>query len=258
MTNPPLFDFRDVSVGNGNARLLAGVTGRVPDGGITVVLGPSGSGKTTLLRLCDRLAVPSAGQVLYRGDDVATIDPLELRRRVGMVFQMPTLLGGTVRDNLLLASPEAGDDELVVVLGRVELPETFLDRQGDDLSGGEAQRVCLARTLVTRPETLLMDEPTASLDVGIRHEIEHLARSLADGGVPMLWVTHDLEQAAKLADHVIVLVDGVIRMSGGAEVLTGGTDEIVDAFLSGGEGLNGLSGGEGLNGGEVGDDADRG
>ena len=180
----------------------------VADGGITVLVGPSGAGKSTVLRLLDRLEVPTSGEVRFRGRPVDDLDVLDLRRRVGMVFQRPAPFPGTVRDNLLVADPGAGDDELAAVLREVRLDEGFLDRPADDLSGGEAQRMCLARTLVTKPEVVLMDEPTSALDPEARRGLERTARRLAEEGHDLVWVTHDLEQAQRLSDRLVVLVDG--------------------------------------------------
>ena len=174
-----------------------------------MVVGPSGSGKSTLLRLCNRLVVPTSGVVRFRGDDVAGLDPLRLRRRVGMVFQRPTLFGGTVRDNLRVAQPDGSEDDYEEALGRAALDRSFLDRRADELSGGEAQRACFARTLVTGPEVLLMDEATSSLDAAARTTLERLACAAArEGGVPVVWVTHDEEQVARIADHVLTLEAG--------------------------------------------------
>jgi putative ABC transport system ATP-binding protein len=204
----PLFTFDRVAVDLATGHLLDEVSAAVEARGITVVVGPSGAGKTTLLRLCNRLEAPTSGQVLFHGDDVATLDPLALRRRVGMVVQRPTLFAGTVRDNLLEAGESLADDDLVGALDRVGLPASFLDRRRDELSGGQAQRACLARTLLTEPEVLLMDEPTSSLDPDGRLGIERLAMELARGDISVLWVTHDLDQARRLADRTVVLVDG--------------------------------------------------
>jgi ABC-type transport system involved in cytochrome c biogenesis ATPase subunit len=138
------------------------------------------------------LEVPTEGTVRFRGDDLAALDPLALRRRVGMVFQRPTLFPGTVADNLAVAEPAIGEDAAADALHRAGLDRSFLTRTADDLSGGEAQRACLARTLVTEPEVLLMDEPTSALDADSTHVLEHVSGvDLADGGVPVLWVTHD-------------------------------------------------------------------
>ncbi|HEX7443501.1 MAG TPA: ATP-binding cassette domain-containing protein, partial [Acidimicrobiales bacterium] len=153
-----------------------------------------------------------SGQVLFRGDDIAALDPLAHRRRVGMVFQRPTLFAGTVRDNLRVAEPHGTDDEFRAVLERVVLDASFLDRTADDLSGGEAQRACIARALLTRPEVLLMDEATSALDPDARRAIERLALDLVAGGLTLLWVTHDLEQVRRLlgdrTDRVLVVLDG--------------------------------------------------
>lgn len=229
-----LFAFEDVRVEVDRIPILRDVSAEIPETGVTVVVGPSGAGKSTLLRLCNRLEVPTRGRVLFEGDDVAALDPLVLRRRAGMVFQRPTLFGGTVRDNLAVAAPHAGDDAYIAALGRAELPESFLDRPADELSGGEAQRACLARMLVTGPEVLLMDEPTAALDERPRLALELLARHLADGGVPVVWVTHQLDQMRRLADHLLVVVGGRALYSGDPDGLASGSDPEAVAFVSGG------------------------
>lgn len=230
-----LFRFERVSLGSERGARLSRVSLCVPDDGITVVVGPSGAGKTTLLRLCNRLEVPDAGRVLFRGDDVARLDPLHLRRRVGLVFQQPVVFGGTVRDNLRVAVPDGEEADLVAAVRRAELTEDFLDRPADELSGGEAQRVCLARTLATRPEVLLVDEPTAGLDAAPKRRLEGLVRHLAEGGVPALWVTHELDQMRRLADRVVVLVAGEVRYAGDVGGLERSDDAVV-ASLVGGDG----------------------
>ena len=202
-----VFGFRDVSVRFGDVTVLDRLSLDIHDRMVTVVAGPSGAGKSTVLRLCNRLEVPSSGVVEYRGLDVAAMDPPSLRRRVGMVFQRPTLFAGTVRDNLAVAGP-AVDSSYEVVLDRVGLSPAFLGRHGDDLSGGEAQRACLARTLLTDPSVLLMDEPTSSLDLAASQLLERLAMGLAHDGVAVVWVSHDLEQVRRIADECVVLLDG--------------------------------------------------
>ncbi len=196
-----------------------------------MVAGPSGAGKSTLLRLCNRLEVPTSGRICFRGDDVAGLDPRHLRRRVGMVFQRPTPFAGTVRDNLQVAEPEVTDSAAADVLVRAELEPSFLDRPAHELSGGEAQRLCLARTLVTGPEVLLMDEPTSALDPQATGALERLGRRLADTGVPVLWVTHDLAQMRRLADRVVVLVGGRIAHDGALATLDDDASPAVRSFL---------------------------
>ena len=188
--------------------ILHEVSLSVAPAAVTVLAGPSGAGKSTLLRLGNRLDIPSAGSVRFRGQDSAAIDPRELRRRVGMVFQRPVPFAGAVRENLKVGAPLAGDEELARTLERVGLEASVLDRVADDLSGGEAQRMCIARTLLTQPEVILMDEPTSALDHENRLGIEHLAKELAQEGIGILWVSHDLSQVRRIADHAVVLIDG--------------------------------------------------
>lgn len=206
----------------------------MPATGVTVLVGPSGSGKSTLLRLCNRLEVPDAGVVRFRGEDLTNLDPLRLRRRVGMVFQRPTPFCGTVRENLQVAEPTIDDTASCRALARVGLDEAFLGRDARALSGGESQRVCLARTLVTSPEVVLMDEVTASVDPSATRALEDLATGLARAGVPVLWVTHDLAQMRRLADHVLVVIDGRVVHAGAAEALAAEASLAVRAFLAGG------------------------
>jgi putative ABC transport system ATP-binding protein len=205
-----LFALEDVTVAGAQRPRLAGVSLAVGDGGITVLQGPSGSGKSTLLRLLNRLAAPDAGVVRYRGEDLAARDVLAHRREVGMVFQAPVLFPGTVADNLAVAEP-APEDDLAALLERCGLAPAFLAREAATLSGGEAQRACLARALATRPRVLLMDEPTSALDGEATRVIEGLARRLAvEDGVPIVLVTHDRAQAARLGDRIVDLREGSV------------------------------------------------
>ena len=202
------FEFDRVTVVRAGRRVLDEVTASIPAAGITVVSGPSGAGKTTLLRLCNRLEVPDAGKVSYRGQPLDELDPLTLRRRVGMVFQRPTPFPGTLADNLAVAHPDASTAELSTALTRVALDPGLLGQEARTLSGGELQRMCLARTLVTQPETLLLDEPTSALDAQPKQVFETTARDLAAQGITIIWVTHDDAQAGRVADRIYHLSGG--------------------------------------------------
>jgi putative ABC transport system ATP-binding protein len=169
--------------------------------------------------------------VRYRGDDVAGLDPLELRRRVGMVFQRPTPFPGTVLDNLRVAEPGLADADAVAALSRARLTSDFLARPATELSGGEAQRVCLARTLVTGPDVLLMDEPTSSLDPQARGALEQLALDLSSSGVAVVWVTHDLAQMRRIANSVVVMIDGGVAYTGAASAIDDTAPPDVVRFL---------------------------
>lgn len=210
-----LFEFIDVQVAVEDAVILTDLNVAIPEGRLTVVAGASGSGKTSLLRLCNRLDIPSSGKILFRNQDLATFEPRALRRQVGMVFQRPVLFPGTVRDNLMAAAPAATKPEMTTTLDMVDLDVGFLGRIGDDLSGGEAQRVCLARALMCRPQVLLMDEPTSSLHPAAATTLETATRHLHSGaGVNVVWVTHNLDQITRLAQHLIVLNSGRVAYAG--------------------------------------------
>jgi UDP-glucose/iron transport system ATP-binding protein len=173
-----------------------------------VIVGASGSGKSSLLRLCNRLEAPTTGTVRFRDRDLAEVEIRSHRRRVGMLFQYPVPFAGTVRQNLAVADPDLDDAGAGALLERVALSAAFLDRQADRLSGGEAQRMCLARTLATAPEVLLCDEATSSLDPDATHRLERVAHDLREDGIPVLWVTQEPEQIGRIADHVIRMHEG--------------------------------------------------
>ena len=210
-----LFSFEDVSVvAPDGTRILDAVSLELPADRTTVVVGPSGAGKSTLLRLCNRLEVPTSGTVRYRGTPLDQLDARAHRRRVGMVFQQPTTFPGSVADNLRVADPDADHAAQHDVLEAAGLDGALHDREADRLSGGEAQRLCIARALLTGPEVLLLDAPTSSLDADARDEVERLTDRLRERGVTLVWVTHDQAQAARRGDHVVALDAGGVAFSG--------------------------------------------
>ena len=210
-----LFDFVGVQVAIEGVSILREVTMSLPSGRLNVIAGASGSGKTSLLRLCNRLDAPTEGEVRFRGQEIAALDPRQLRRRVAMVFQRPVLFPGTVRDNLATADSSATEAEMLKALNKVDLEAVFIDRVADDLSGGEGQRVCLARALLCRPEVLLMDEPTASLHPAAVAKLESTTQRLrTEAGMDVVWVTHDTDQIARLAQHLVVLDGGRVAFAG--------------------------------------------
>jgi putative ABC transport system ATP-binding protein len=189
--------------------VLRGVDTRI-DAGATALLGPSGSGKSTLLRLLNRLADPDEGTVRFHGTDVRELDPLELRRRVGLVPQLPAPVPGSVADNVEFGPRLEGREvDLERPVRLAGLDPSFLDRDAARLSVGEQQRVMLARALALEPEVLLLDEPTASLDAAATTAVEDALRNLRD--VSLVLVTHDPQQAHRLADRTIHLEAGRIR-----------------------------------------------
>jgi len=207
--------------------ILRSIDLMIPANGVTVLAGPSGAGKSTLLRLLNRLDDPVAGEVRWRGRPLTDWAPTDLRRQVAMVFQRPPLFAGTVLDNLRVALADLDDSRAAHVLEHVGLSAELLDQGATTLSGGEAQRMCVARALLTDPAVLLADEPTAALDRAARTTVEDLGRMLADSGVAVIWVSHDTDQLRRLADHVIVLADGAVRAVGHLDELDASTDPIV-------------------------------
>jgi len=189
-----------VRVHGDDGPIVEGFAAVIPRVGLTAMVGSSGAGKTTLLRLLNRLDDPDAGQVLLDGKDVRDYDVLQLRRRVQYVGQVPVTFPGTVAENLAIAAPSA---DAAILLERVGLATALATRRADALSVGEAQRLSLARALACEPEALLLDEPTSALDTASKDGIEQLIRSLADGGLTVVLVTHDPRQAADLAGAVI-------------------------------------------------------
>ncbi len=214
----PVFQLDGVGVTFGGARVLDELDVNVPSSGVTVVLGRSGSGKSTLTRLCNRLLDPTAGVVRFRGADVRSLDVLALRRAVGMVFQRPTVFAGSVADNLA-TSGVTDAERHVRMLTRLGLDAGILSQDAATLSGGESQRVCLGRALLMEPEVLVADEPTASLDEPATRELEELLCAACADGVPLLWVTHDLAQFDRIADHGVVLSEGTVIAAGPADTL---------------------------------------
>ena len=246
MSGRPAFELHDVSAGPPEPAepILRDISLVIPCDGVLAIAGPSGAGKSTLLRLLNRLDEPRSGWIEFEGRDLTEWDPVELRRRVGMVFQRPALFPGTVRDNLVVALPDLTDERACHVLDHVGLDRALLDRDADRLSGGEAQRMSIARALLTRPSVLLLDEPTAALDTGARHTIEDLGREIADGGVPMVWITHDTAQLRRVADHVVVLVRGEVVAFGHLGELDQHEDPHVRSLI-GAAGASGAAGSAG-------------
>ena len=191
---------------------------------VLAVVGPSGAGKSSLLRLINRLDEPTDGVVFLDGRDYRELPPRELRRKVGMIMQMPYLFPGAVAENIRFGPRQRGedlsDDEIERLLARVNLPG-FSHRDVSRLSGGEAQRVAIARALANNPEALLLDEPTSALDEEAKAAVEALlAEIIREEGLTCVWVTHDLPQAARMGDRVALMEAGrLLRVGPPEEVL---------------------------------------
>ncbi len=198
--------------------LVNDISVKVHQGEILAVVGPSGAGKSSFLRLINRLDEPTGGTVYLAGEDYQQLAPRELRRRVGMVMQSAYLFPGTVAENLCFGPRQHSEDLLAPqidsLLEEVGL-EGFANRDVLNLSGGEAQRVSLARTLANKPQVLLLDEPTSALDSRAEREIETLlTRILRDQHLTALMVTHDTAQAERIANRAILVDAGRLILDG--------------------------------------------
>jgi putative ABC transport system ATP-binding protein len=192
---------------------------------IVAVVGPSGAGKSSFLRLINRLDEPTSGTVLLDGMDYRAIPPRELRRRIGIVMQTAYLFPGTVATNIAFSPRQRGEmiaeDDIAALLERVGLPG-YQDRDVVTLSGGEAQRVSVARTLANAPEALLMDEPTSALDEAAARGVEELVLDIVEERrIPCLLVTHHKAQAARIAVRTIIMAAGRLRAIGPSKEVLG-------------------------------------
>jgi putative ABC transport system ATP-binding protein len=183
---------------------------------VFTVVGPSGSGKSTLLRLLNRLEDLSDGSVFLDGQNIKDMDVIALRRKVGLVFQVPILFDDTVERNILFSlrvrkeiPPLAGEGMAEKYINLVGMDRDFLSRNSNELSVGQKQRISIARALTSEPEVLLMDEPTSALDPTATHNIENLILDLkSQMGLTIVFVTHDIEQAKRMGERGMVLVNG--------------------------------------------------
>ncbi len=209
--------------GNAEVTALGGISLKVPAREFLAVVGPSGSGKTTLLRLINRLTEPTEGTVRFEGEELRTLDPIQLRRRIGYVFQGVGLFPHmTVAENIaitprLLGWPrERRDARVDTLLELVRLPPAeYRNRLPRELSGGERQRVGVARAIAAEPHVVLMDEPFGALDPLTRDAVGQDYRRLHDElGLTTVMITHDMLEAVLLADRIAVMHQGTVIEEG--------------------------------------------
>jgi putative ABC transport system ATP-binding protein len=222
----PMLETRNLSREVSGKVLVDSVSIQLRPGEVMAVIGPSGAGKSSFLRLLNRLDEPTGGTVMLNGQNYLEIAPQELRRRVGMVMQTAYLFPGTVAANIGFGPRQRGEtlaeEQIAALLDRVGLTG-YQSRDVSHLSGGEAQRVSLARTLANAPEVLLLDEPTSALDEASGRGVEDLLHSvIAERLMNCVIVTHNISQAVRMAARTMV-------MAGGRLVRAGPTEEVVRA-----------------------------
>jgi len=188
---------------------------KIEDNMVTAILGPSGGGKTTFLKLLNNMISPEEGKIYYRNQEIKDYEPVKLRRRVVMLPQDPQIFPGTIRDNFRITeeitSNKYSEDEVYrELLKKVSLPKKLMDNAAD-LSGGEKQRLALARVMLLEPETLLLDEPSSSLDLETEEKIIDMVVNYAkDNCRTMIMVTHNPDIAEEFADRIINIEAGKI------------------------------------------------
>ncbi|MCM1525321.1 MAG: amino acid ABC transporter ATP-binding protein [Ruminococcus sp.] len=204
----------------GNNEILKGITENIEKGEKVVIIGPSGSGKSTFLRCLNLLERPTSGKVIFEGTDITHSNEKELnliRRKMGMVFQHFNLFANlTVRKNITLApvklglmTAEEADAKAEELLGKVGLSDKA-ENYPSQLSGGQKQRIAIARSLAMNPDLMLFDEPTSALDPEMVGEVLGIMKELAEDGMTMIVVTHEMGFAREAASRVMFMADGVV------------------------------------------------
>ncbi|AQL56638.1 phosphate ABC transporter ATP-binding protein [Abyssicoccus albus] len=205
--------------------VLKNITVEIPTHQITAIVGPSGAGKSTFLKHINRLISPNSGDILIDGQSIESVDILSLRKRVGLAFQSAPMFNGTIYDNLNIPmkihQQQLDKDRAQSLLDKVDLSHLSIDQSIKNLSGGEKQKLAIARTLVLNPDILLLDEITSSLDVHSVQEIELLIQKLnQEDDKTILWITHNLQQAKRMSHYTIVMEDGEVVEAGPFDTLS--------------------------------------
>jgi phosphate transport system ATP-binding protein len=244
----PALEARNLSVSYGETRAVKDISLVVPQNQVVALIGPSGCGKSTLLRCFNRMndLVPAArveGEVLFHGQNLydPEVDPVEVRRRIGMVFQKPNPFPKSIYDNTAFGPRVNGyEGELDTIVERslrqAALWDEVNDRLGDSayaLSGGQQQRLCIARTLAIKPEIVLMDEPASALDPIATQRIEELIYELKKDYTIVI-VTHSMQQAARVSDYTAFLYMGELIEYGPTDtIFTNPREERTEAYVTG-------------------------
>jgi putative ABC transport system ATP-binding protein len=219
-----LFELNNIALHSNGQAILKNINLEINDGEFILISGASGSGKSSLLRLFNRLDSPSSGDIYFKGKALSTIPILELRLKIGMLFQKAAIFSGTVRDNLMpLASDKEkikAQAEMLHLLKEMNLPPKLLDEDMSVLSGGEQQRISLARVLLNQPEVLLLDEPSSALDPeNTRLIFDNLEYLNQEKGLTIILVSHN-EAAQSLQSIRKLIMD-----SGNLQTENGGNHE---------------------------------
>ena len=251
--NNPIIEVNNLTVKYGSALAIEGVTFAVPEKKVIALIGPSGCGKSTLIRCINRMndLIPSAkvtGNILFEDQNIydKNVDATEIRYKIGMVFQKPNPFPKSIYDNVAFGPRVNGlrvdlDEVVENSLRKAALWDEVKDRLNDSglgISGGQQQRLCIARTLAVNPEIILMDEPASALDPISTQSIENLIKEISKD-VTIVIVTHNMQQAARISDYALVMMSGeerigrLIEYGENKQVFDNPKDERTEAYVTG-------------------------
>lgn len=236
----PAIHFENVTLDVNHTKIIHPLTASFFKGKITTLVGPSGAGKTTLLKLCNGLISATSGMIYINKQPIKSFEPTTLRRVVGIALQSAPILKSSVFENLALPrklqNQELSKEEACQYLKDVGLEEDFLMREANDLSGGQKQKLSIARTLINQSDVLLLDEITAALDPKSVREIEQLIVELNERfGTTIIWITHNIEQARKLGHYSWLLKNGELIEASETEKFFTSINPVVQQFLARGD-----------------------
>ena len=237
-----MIDVKHLSKSFGDHLVLDDISEHIHPGEKVVVIGPSGSGKSTFLRCLNLLEIPTKGSITFDGTEITDpkVDIDRIRRQMGMVFQHFNLFPNmTIRKNITLAPVQTGlmkqaqaDQQAMELLRRVGLEEKA-DSYPNQLSGGQKQRIAIVRALAMKPKLMLFDEPTSALDPEMVGEVLEVMKELAQEGMTMVVVTHEMGFAREVGDRVLFMADGkIVEQNTPAEIFSHPREERTKAFLS--------------------------
>ena len=237
-----MIDVKHLSKSFGDHLVLDDISEHIHPGEKVVVIGPSGSGKSTFLRCLNLLEIPTKGSITFDGTEITDpkVDIDRIRRQMGMVFQHFNLFPNmTIRKNITLAPVQTGlmkqaqaDQQAMELLRRVGL-EDKADSYPNQLSGGQKQRIAIVRALAMKPKLMLFDEPTSALDPEMVGEVLDVMKQLAQEGMTMVVVTHEMGFAREVGDRVLFMADGkIVEQNTPADIFSHPREERTKAFLS--------------------------